>query len=218
MMTRHDFPALRRWALPALLAGLAASPIQASAEELLQSNLGTPPGWAGWDRMTVTAPRHLSASKTLQIPSFLLDIWAKEIAENDDKYRQEGNADLIKNGHAPAEALYSVYREGAVTVVVSLLNTAKACEDGPNDAASQQIHSVCPVRVTVQQGGSAKSVDWPGACFLDPTYGNPPGGPDPKANATLTRYDRQAGRVDLVSLRDNRSLPGCAKQLQVPPL
>lgn len=218
-MTRHDFPALRRWALPALLAGLAASPIQASAEELLQSNLGTPPGWAGWDRMTVTAPAFLSKSKTLQIPGFLLDIWAKEIAGNDQKFRDEGNADLLyKDGHAHAKALYSVYRQDEVTVVVSILETAKQCQEGPNDAASQQIHSVCPVRVTVQQGGSAKSVDWPGACFLDPTYGNPPGGPDPKANATLTRYDRQAGRVDLVSLRDNRSIPECAKQLQVPPL
>lgn len=217
-MNRHRFKAWRRLALSALLAGLAVFPFLSEAEELLQSKLATPPGWAGWDRMTVTAPAFLSASKTLQIPGFLLDIWAKEIADNDNQYRLEGNAALIKNGHAPAEALYSVYQDGGMTVVVSLLNTAKACEDGPNDAASRQIHSVCPVRVTVQKDGQSKSVDWPGACFLDPTYGNPPGGPDPRANATLTRYDRQAGRVELVSLRDHRSIPECARQLQVPPL
>jgi len=212
------FSLIRPLALFYFLSSFALIPVQAGADELMQSNLGTPPAWKSWDRMTVTAPRSLSKTRTLQLPDFLLKIWANEIAENDDKYRQDGNGQLIKNGHAPAEALYSVYHDGELTVIVSLLNTAKYCQDGPNDSASTQIHSTCPVRVTVTRGGEPKNVDYPEACFLDISYGNPPGGPDPLANASLTRYDRQAGVVELIAIRDNRSLPECAKQLKVPPL
>lgn len=201
-----------------LLSSLALTAFQAGADEILQSNLGTPPSWKSWDRMTVTAPRSMSKTKAIQLPDFLLKIWMNEIAANDDKYRQDGNAQMIKNGHAPVEALYSVYQHGDMKVVVSLLNSAAFCQDGPNDAASTQIHSVCPARVTVIRGAEMKSVDYPGACFLDISYGNPPGGPDPLTNASLTRYDRQAGVVELIAIRDNRALPECAKSLRVPPL
>ena len=214
MLKRIDL--MHPLALSSLLWALMSG--QAGADEPMSSNLGVPPAWKSWDRMTVTAPGFMSKLKTLQLPDFLTKLWAKEIAANDDKYREDNNAQLIKNGHAPAVALYSVYQEGDQTVIVSILNVAKFCQDGPNDAASTQLHSVCPVRVTVERGGESKSVDYPEACFLDITYGNPPGGPNPVTNATLTRYDRQAGRVDLIAIRDNRSLPQCSKRLKVPVL
>ncbi len=215
MLKRIDW--MRPLALSSLLWALMSG--QAGADEPMSSNLGLPPAWKSWDRMTVTAPGFMSKPKTLQLPDFLMKLWAKEIAENDQKFRDEGNAKLFyKDGHAPAEALYSVYQDGGQTVIVSILNTPKFCQDGPNDAASTQLHSVCPVRVTVERGGESKSVDYPDACFLDITYGNPPGGPNPVTNATLVRYDHQAGRVDLIAIRDNRSLPQCSKRLKVPVL
>ena len=209
-------PLMRPLALSSVLWALLSG--QAGAEGPMLSNLGVPPEWKSWDRMTVTAPRFMSNTKTLQLPDFLMKLWVNEIAANDDKYREDNNAQLIKNGHAPAEALYSVYQDSGQTVIVSILNTAKYCQNGPNDAASTQLHSVCPVRVTVVRGQASSSVDYPDACFLDITYGNPPGGPNPVTNATLTRYDRQAGMVDLIAIRDNRSLPQCAKRLKVPVL
>jgi len=203
----------------AFLSGLALVTSRANAEEPLSSNLGVPPAWKSWERMTVTAPGFMSKTKTIQLPDFLLKIWAKEIAENDKKFRDDGNADLLyKDGHAHAKALYSVYQDSGRTVIVSILDAAKYCQEGPNDSGSTQIHSTCPVRVTVTRGDEAKSVDYPDACFLDISYGNPPGGPDPLTNASLTRYDRQAGMIELTAIRDNRSLPECAKQLRIPPL
>ena len=217
-MLRPSFP-IRPLALLTFLSGLSLLPVQTEAAELMQSNLGTPPAWKSWDRMTVTAPGFMSKSKTIQLPDFLLKIWAKEIAENDQKFRDEGNVDLLyKDGHAHAKALYSVYQDSGRTVVVSILDAAKFCQEGPNDPGSTQIHSTCPVRVTVMRGGEVTSADYPGACFLDISYGNPPGGPGPLTNASLTRYDQQTGVVELVAIRDNRSLPECAKQLKVPPL
>lgn len=213
-------------ALALILVATRAFPAEAGKAEpgLMVSNVGAPPTWKqkGWDRMSVTAQRYMSESKTIQLPGFLKRIWAKEIAENDRKYIVEniadpnGNSLLGKDGHAPARALYSVYQDGGRTVVASLLDTAKFCEDGPSDFNSTQIHSICPIRVTVVQGQTVKNADYQGGCFLDITYGNPPGGPDPATNASLTRYDRQAGVVELIAIRGNRSLPECAKRLAVP--
>ena len=210
-------PLMRPLALFSVLWALPSG--QAGAEEPMLGNLGLPPEWKSWDRMTVTAPGFMSKSKTLQLPDFLMKLWAREIAANDQKIRDEGNANLLyKDGHAAAEALYSVYQDSGQTVIVSILDAAKFCQDGPNDAASTQLHAVCPVRVTVVRGQESKSADYPDACFLDITYGNPPGGPNPVTNATLTHYDRQAGMVELIAIRDNRSLPQCAKRLMVPAL
>jgi hypothetical protein len=36
----------------------------------------------------------MSNTKTLQLPDFLMKLWAKEIAANDDKYREDNNAQL----------------------------------------------------------------------------------------------------------------------------
>ena len=210
-------PLMRPLALSSVLWALLSG--QVGAEEPMLGNLGVPPEWKSWDRMTVTAPGFMSKTKTIQLPDFLMRLWAKEIAANDQKFRDEGNANLLyKDGHATAEALYSVYQDSGQTVIVSILDAPKFCQDGPNDAASTQLHAVCPVRVTVVRGQASNSADYPDACFLDITYGNPPGGPNPVTNATLTHYDRQAGMVDLIAIRDNRSLPQCAKRLKVPAL
>lgn len=197
---------------------LSALPVRAgqSQENVMLSNLGTPPKWKGWDRMTVTAPGFLSKTRTIQIPEFLKKIWAREIAENDRHMVQINPKNIYRDGHAYAVALWSVYPDGGRTVIVSMLDTAKFCEEGPNDFRSTQIHSTCPVRVTVEQGRVTKSVDFAEGCFLDVSFGNPPGGPDPLINASLTRYDRQAGVIDLIAVRDNQSLPACAKRLKVP--
>jgi hypothetical protein len=126
------------------------------------SNLGAPPAWKqkGWDRMSVTAPGFMSKTRTLQLPEFMKTIWAKEIAENDRQMRQTNpSLSPYKDGHSPADALWSVYKDGDRTVIVSMLDTAKFCEDGPSDFNSTQIHSTCPVRVTVVQGQTVKNVD-----------------------------------------------------------
>jgi hypothetical protein len=214
-----------------LLAGFMAAALGApEPAKPVVSNLGTPPAWKGWDRMTVTMPGFMSKNDTLQLPDFLLKIWAKEIAANDQQYRDQGlltggNGRSLfgTDGHAPADALYTVYRDGDRTIVVSMLDTAKACEDGPNDFSSNQIHSTCPVRLTVIRGQRMNSVDTPDACFLDATYDVAPGEsregfPDPRINASLTRYNRPAGTVEVIAIRDNKSLPDCAKRLKVPPL
>ncbi|PZN83056.1 MAG: hypothetical protein DM484_05275 [Candidatus Methylumidiphilus alinenensis] len=207
---------------------LSALPVRAgqSQENLMLGNLGTPPKWKGWDRMTITAPGFMSKNDRLQIPLFLMKIWANEISINDRKYtdgnitRTDGSSLLGQDGHAPAKALYSVYHDGGRTVFVSMLDTAKFCESGPSDFHSTQIHSTCPIRITVVQGLSVKSADFAEGCFLDPTFDIAPGekrwGPDPLINTSLTRYDRQAGVIDLIAIRDNKSLPECAKRLKVP--
>ncbi len=222
--------ALVSWAIALIflihgLEAFAGQPL--STEGLMVSNLGAPKQWKdkGWDRMTVTAPGFMSKTDTLQIPGYLLNIWFKEIAHNDKKYVVEniapnGKSLLGKDGHAPADALWSVYQDGDRMVVVSMLDTAKFCEDGPNDINSTQIHSTCPIRVTVVQGLTVKNADYPGGCFLDSSFDSAPGkpryGPDPAINASLTRYDRQAGIVELIAIRDNFSLPVCIKRLKVP--
>ena len=213
--------------LAALLSALAAGPaLSAEAGQaepgLMVSNLGAPPAWKqkGWDRMSVTAPGFMSKTKTIQLPEFLKKIWAKEIAENDRHFAEIDPKLIYKDGHAHADALWSVYKDGGRTVIVSMLDTGKFCESGPNDFSSTQIHSTCPIRVTVVLGQSVKSDDYAEGCFLDSTAFNAPGkpvyGPDPAINASLTRFDRQAGIVELVAIRDNRSLPECAKRLKVP--
>lgn len=211
-------------ALALVLAAVPGLPAEAARPEpgLMVSNLGAPPAWRqkGWDRMSVTAPGFMSKTKTIQLPGFLKKIWAKEIAENDKQFAETSPRLIYKDGHAHADALWSVYQDGDRTVVVSLAHTGKFCEEGPNDFNSTQIHSVCPIRVTVVRGQSVKNADYPGGCFLDSTFDSAPGevgsGPDPTVNASLTRYDRQAGMVELVAIRDNRSLPECAKRLAVP--
>lgn len=211
-----------------LFACLIARP--ALAAEPVVSNLGTPPAWKGWDRMTVTMPGFMSKSDTLQLPAFLLKIWAKEIEANDQDYRDQklttgahGRSLFGKDGHAPADALYSTYHDGDLTVIVSLLDTEKSCDPGPSDFNSDQIHSTCPVRIVVQRGQAAKRVDYSGACFLDSTFDVRPGEsregfPDPSINASLTRFDAKAKVIELIAIRDNRSLPGCAKRLKIPEL
>lgn len=192
---------------------LAGLPVE---KGLMTSNLGVPPKWKGWDRMTVTAPGFMSKTRTIQIPEFLKAIWAREIAENDRHFAEINQKLIYKDGHAHADALWSVYQDGVRTVVVSMLDTGKFCEEGPSDFHSTQIHSTCPIRITVVQGQSAKTADYPEGCFMDISFGNPPGGPDTLTNASLTRYDRQAGMIELIAIRDNRSLPECAKRLKVP--
>jgi hypothetical protein len=213
----------------ALLVALAFAagpslPAEAGKAEagLMVSNLGAPPAWKqkGYDRMSVTAPGFMSKTKTIQIPDFLKKIWAKEIAENDRQFAVANPELIYKDGHAHAAALWSVYQDGSRTVIISLLHTGKFCEEGPNDFHSTQIHSTCPIRVTVVQGQTVKNKDFPEGCFLDSTFDNAPGetrsGPDPAVNASLTRYDRQAGIVELIAIRDNRSLPQCTKRLTLP--
>jgi hypothetical protein len=77
-------PLMRPLALSSVLWALLSG--QAGAEEPMLGNLGVPPEWKSWDRMTVTAPRFMSNTKTLQLPDFLMKLWAREIAENDQKF------------------------------------------------------------------------------------------------------------------------------------
>ena len=143
----------------------------------------------------------------------MAQIWADAIAENNRYFRDVWKDNRFKTTDAPAQFLSHTFKDGPEQIVVSLVTTARHCDNGANSRTSTAIHGICPIRIVVSGPNGSKTLRST-ACFLV-VRPDDESDIDPKTNATFAAFDPKQGAVTVRSLRDGKPVDGCTTTIKV---
>ena len=143
----------------------------------------------------------------------MVEIWGDLINSNNRYFRETLKEERFMKGNAPAQFLSHTFTDGASQITVSLISIMRECDTGANSFSSTDLHSICPVRVTVTGPQGVKTTRSKG-CFLY-AYQDVPDAPDPRTNATFVAYDAKQGVVTVRALRDGRPVRDCTTTIKI---
>ena len=100
------------------------------------------------------------------------------------------------------------------TEVIIGIALVPGCDMGPNDAASTQLHAVCPGVVMLVDGPSVRTIRIPRACYMWTENSPPSPQTDPRRNATQATL--QDGAAWVQTIRNGKPIPGCQARIALP--
>ncbi|MGN6097931.1 MAG: hypothetical protein ACTHP8_17065 [Bosea sp. (in: a-proteobacteria)] len=134
------------------------------------------------------------------------DIWADQIAANNEAYRARGDR-RFTGGNAPATEAHFVVWSAKRSVVLTILNTALGCKEKARDHNTGIVIKLCPMRIAIYDGLQVQTMEAGRACFIEPAAGTTL---NPNRAAAYGAYDVASKALKVGLVISGHAIDGCS--------
>lgn len=140
------------------------------------------------------------------------ELWAKEIAANNQAYVAKGDFRWTY-GNAPAFESHFVVRSPAKTVILTVLDTGSGCSSNRDQSAGAATVKFCPLLIATYQGTTVTIIRGRKGCFLENGSASHAG--DPTDSVSYAAYDKERKAIKLGTIVNHHPVSGCSSTIRL---